>query len=278
MRTTILALLITISFAAWADDQHGQRNVYDVFSDLPPLAGVTLEEQVTALVKRHMANLFYPVDMSSFVRPERDVKFRELVMALQKQMGEPATGSLTSGQFDRLSGAANDINDGPLGLAQAKIVSRSDDGKWVSAQGTGAMDDIAYPINITRIFCLKAASTCEMSIAEFDPKMRMLYFGSPAVYEIKTWRPNRITAIREAACGTGSMTIDVETKAVTIASVPHADLAFCPKGPPSIWTLIDGFPVTWKIHQDKVNKARALVYEPARRFVPPVQDASPVRR
>jgi len=56
------------------------------------------------------------------------------------------------------------------------------------------------------------------------------------------------------------MTIDMDTEAVTIASASHADLASCSKEPPSIWTLVDGFPVVWKIHHDKVNKARALVY------------------
>jgi hypothetical protein len=110
-----------------------------------------------------------------------------------------------------------------------------------------------------------------MTSAEFDLKYRMLSFGSPFIYEIKTWRPSRVIAVREHSCGTALMTIDMDTKAVTIASVPHADLAFCSKEPSSIWTLVDGFPVASKIHQEKVNKARALVYESARRLVPPVQ-------
>jgi hypothetical protein len=89
-----------------------------------------------------------------------------------------------------------------------------------SAVGTGAMKDIAHPTNVTRIFCLKTDGTCEMSSAEFDLKFGMLSFGSPAVYEIKTWRSGRVTAIREHPCGTASMTIDLESKAVTITSVP----------------------------------------------------------
>ena len=32
--------------------------------------------------------------------------------------------------------------------------------------------------------------------------------------------------------------------------------------------------VSWKLHQDKVNKARALVYEAERKLVPPIIDAS----
>jgi hypothetical protein len=272
MRKAVAALLITVSASAWADDKQGPRNVYDVLREvLKPSAGVSVDEQVTARIKRHMANLLYPVDMSSFVRPERDAKFRELVFGLQKQMGEPPTGILTSGQFDRLAEAARDIDDRGVGLSPGKIVYRSDDGNLVAAVGTGAMDAIANPVNITRITCLRADGTCEMSSAELDLKYGMLSFGSPAIYEIKTWRPSRVTAIREHPCGTASMTIDIDTKAATIASVPHADLPFCSKEPPSIWTLVDGFPVAWKIHQDRVNKARALVYEPARRLVPPIE-------
>ena len=238
MKKAVIIFLLVFSAAAWADDKQDQRDVYDVFREwLQPSSGATVDEQVTARIKRHMANLLYPVDVASFARPEKDPKFRDLIIVLQKQMGVPATGILTSDQFDRLEEAGHDIDDRVTGLQPTKIVFRSDDGSAVSAIGTGAMDDIAYPINITRILCLKADSNCEMSSAEFDLKSRMLYFGSPIFYEIKTWRPNRVTAIREHPCGTALMTIDVDAKTVTIVSAPHADLAFCSKEPGSTWTL-----------------------------------------
>lgn len=91
------------------------------------------------------------------------------------------------------------------------------------------MDGLANPINVTRIFCLRVDSTCQMSSAEFDPKNGMLYFGSPAVYEIKTWSA-RVTAIREHPCGTALMTIDVDAKAVTVTSAPHADFRVLQQG------------------------------------------------
>lgn len=105
-----------------------------------------------------------------------------------------------------------------------------------------------------------------MSGTEFDLKYGMLISQPPTIYEIKTWGRNRVTAIREHPCGTASLTVDVETQDVTIASVPHADLPFCSKEPANIWKLVDGFPVAWNIYQVKYNKARALVYEPARNF------------
>ena len=67
-----------------------------------------------------MANLLYPVDMSSFARPETDMKFREQIIALQKQMGAPATGNLTLDEFGRLAEAARDIDDRPIGTTGKK--------------------------------------------------------------------------------------------------------------------------------------------------------------
>ncbi len=43
----------------------------------------------TSRIKRHMSNLLYPVDMTSFVRREKDPKLREMIVALQKQWGRP---------------------------------------------------------------------------------------------------------------------------------------------------------------------------------------------
>jgi hypothetical protein len=216
-----------------------------------------------------MANLLYPVDMASIARPEKDVKFREQIMALQKQMGEPPTGTLTSDQFDRLAEAARDIDDRFIGT-YPKLVERSENGELVWAVGTGTTDDhddpLAHPINISRIYCLKASGTCELSTAEFSPEDSQLYFATPFDYNITTWGPTRVTATTEQPCGTAMMSIDLQAKSVTISSVPHSDLSFCPKREKSsTWKLAeDGFPIIWKI---------ALVYEPEKRLVPPVADA-----
>jgi hypothetical protein len=88
-------------------------------------------------------------------------------------------------------------------------------------------------------------------------------------YEIKTWLPSRITAIREHPCGTATMIIDVSAQEVTIVSVPHGDSEACLRRTgPSTWTLVDGFPVVLKLSQDRTNRARALVYEPAQKLLP----------
>jgi hypothetical protein len=225
MKRALLIFLMAFSTPASADDKD-EKNIYDVFRQwLKPTADASIDEQVTASIKRYMANLLYLVDMSSFAGPHKDAKFRDLIMVLQKQMGNATTGILTSDQFDRLVEASRDIDNRVIGLVTAKVVFRSDDGNSVSAIGTGAMDDIANPINITRIFCLRPDGTCEMSVAEFDPKKSMLYFGSPIVYEVKTWMPDRVTAIREHPCGTALMTINVTAEAATIVSTPDTKLA-----------------------------------------------------
>lgn len=271
MKKALFILLITLS-PACADDQ---TNVYDFNRQIAQNSdSAIVDERLTALIKRHMANLLYPVDMASFVRPEKDVKFREQIITLQRQMGAPATGTLTVDQFDRLADAARDIDDRPVGTYPGRSVFRSEDGEQVWAAGTGTTDDrdnpLAHPINISRIFCLRASGTCELSTAEFSPEDSQLFFPTPFVYSITTWEPTRVTATTETLCGTALMSIDIKAKSVTISGIAHSDFSLCPKGlKPSTWRLADdGFSLIWKFHQDKVNKARALVYEPEKRLVP----------
>jgi len=121
MTKALLIFLFTIS-PAFADDQ----NVYDFFRQLPNSDSAIVDEQTTALIKRHMANLLYPADMGSFARPETDAKFREQVIALQKQMGAPATGTLTLDEFGRLVEAARDIDARPIAATMKKMLLRTE--------------------------------------------------------------------------------------------------------------------------------------------------------
>ena len=194
--------------------------------------------------------------MASFVRPEQDVKFREQIIALQKQMGAPPTGTLTSDQFDLLAKAARDIDDRPIGTYPGKLVERFKNGELVWAVGTGTTDDqanpLAHPINISRIWCLRSSGTCELSTAEFSPEDSHLYFSTPFAYGITAWEPTRVTATSEHPCGTALLSIDIPTESVRISSVPHSDLSFCSKEGPSTWRLADdGFPIIWRFIRKK---------------------------
>ena len=276
MKKGLLIFLIAIS-PAWADDQ---RNVYDVFRELAkPVAGAIVDEQTTAFIKRDMANLLYPVDMASFARPKMDQKFRDAIMMLQKQMGAPVTGILTLDQFDRLEQAALDIKDRFIGMEGIKVVDMAADGSAASASGTlvgVAGKDVAHKINHTRIMCVRAEGTCEVSQASFDPNTSFLYLDWPEPpYVVKAWTSHTIVAVSEGPCGIeASLTIDAVAKTATLSSSGS-----CIDNTPSTFSFVDGFPIAWKIYQDRVNAARALVYEPARRLVgPPVQDASPAQK
>ena len=265
----VLLFLIALPSAAWADNQPDQRNVYDAFRQwLKPSADASVDEQVTALVKRHMATLLYPVDMSSFARPETDQKFRDLIMVLQKQLGVPVTGILTSDQFDRLAQATRDIDSPVIGLQPSKMVGVAQDGSWASASGTVAMvsgDDVAHKINHTRIMCIRAEGTCDMVSASFDLNTRFLWLDLPTVaYVIKAWTSHTILAESQGPCGIdASLTLDIVAKTVTISSNGS-----CVDKRPSTYSLVDGFPVAWKLHQDSIDKARTLVYAPAQKFMP----------
>jgi hypothetical protein len=153
IRVFVFLFLLVIPSVASADDKDSQRNVYDVFSELQykPPPGITLEEDVTSRIKRYMASLLYPVDLSLFVRPEKDPKFRDLVTVLQKQMGETATGILTYGQFDKLLEAARNIDEIGVGLPPGKLVWNDENS--VGARGTGVMNDLANPIRRCPALC-----------------------------------------------------------------------------------------------------------------------------
>jgi hypothetical protein len=71
------------------------------------------------------------------------------------------------------------------------------------------------------------------------------------------------------------MNFDLQTESVMISSVAHSDLSFCANQGPTTWRLLDdGFSISWRLHQNKVNKAHALVYEANKNLVPPSVDAS----
>jgi len=237
---SVLILLIALSTIAQASDD-GKTNVYDDFSELlKPSADASVEQQVTVRIKRYMAALLYPVDMSTFTGPDKDEKFRGLIMVLQKQMGAPMSGVLTSDQFNLLAEAAKDISGPLIAPEMGKFVSVKNG--ILIARGTGTMDDIADPINRVSIVCIKQESTCESRVASFDVQTNMLSLSDLIYYEIKTWTPDRVTAIREHRCGTATMTIDVKAEEITIMSA-HG----CLNDKPSIWKLTDGFPIAWKL-------------------------------
>lgn len=280
MSKFILVSLIVFS-AAYADEMNSQNNVYDFFKKGGGAPNTTADEEVTAQIKRYMANLLYPVDLSSLNRPDQDAKFRDLIVVLQKQMDVPPTGILTTEQFLKLEEASRGV-DGDLILLSTKHVIMDKDG--VSASGTGMTDagrcsdqpaagcDIGRPINFVRIFCYRARGICERWVATFDPKEPFLFLDSGTEYAIDSWTSSRVTATEHTPCATFLMTIDDQSEQVTIMTVPQPDLSTCkgfrPPVGPSTWKLVDGLPVAQKINRDRMNAARALVYPPARRLLP----------
>jgi hypothetical protein len=262
----IVVLLIAPSDIVRADDKQDQENVYEVFRDLEQAtANLSVDEQTTVRIKRYMANLLYPVNLSAFDRPEKDHPFLDLIKLLQKQMGVPITGVLTLKQFNTLADASDHINDRHVGVP-FKQVGAAADGSWASAVGTaeGISEPLADPINIARFMCIKASKTCILVSASLQRTHgQFLWVDHPDVYDVQSWSDRRIVAIAQQPCGFSLMTMDIIAKKVTVS-------IFCNERPIT-WKLVEGIPLAWKLHQDRVNKARALVYEPAKRFIPTVQ-------
>jgi hypothetical protein len=91
----------------------------------------------------------------------------------------PVRANQTYGQFNKLHDAGRSIDEREVTLGPGKLVYRSDDGNVVGALGTGAMNDLANPINVTRLLCAKSEGNCEMSGAEFDMEHGMLISHPP---------------------------------------------------------------------------------------------------
>ena len=270
VRIGVIIALMTISTVAFAADARKQANVYDDFRGWmkPSSPETAVDEEVTATIKRHMANLLYPVDMSSFKGPDSDTNFRDLIKVLQQQMGVSPTGVLTVEQVDRLAEASRYLDGEWIGFTPGKIVWSGS--SMVGASGTGAMAG-TEPLNFVRILCFKERGTCEMYDVSFQQEQRFLFLNTPAEYQIDVWTPSRVTARMDGPCSTALMTIDIKGEQVSIVTVPQPDELLCKRASregPSTWKLVDGGPVAWKLGQDKMNKARMLVYPPAKRLMP----------
>ena len=102
---------LTLAFSASPARAADAANVYDAIQGYQSADADSdvVNSAITARIKRFMADLLYPVDLSVLDRPEKDSRFRQQIMALQKQMGVPATGLLTIEQFGRLEKAAREL-------------------------------------------------------------------------------------------------------------------------------------------------------------------------
>jgi hypothetical protein len=266
---TLFTTLIALSTIAFAQDNK-KSNIYDDLQWMKPLPNATVDEQITALIKRRMANLLYPVDMSSLAPPDKDQKFRDLIAVLQQQMGDPATGVLTAEEYSRLTEASRNIDGNLISVPLGKLVSVLDNGNAVAASGAGAWDENDNRgINFVRIFCFKARRLCEESTARLNLDARP--FPSLDMdnneYQITSWNSSRVTAtIQDDPCSTALMTIDIKAQQVTKVIVPQTSSSSCPrfmreellKGMhPMTWQLVDSFEVAKKISAEKMNKANA---------------------
>ena len=194
MSKFILISLIVFSTAAFADEVNSQNSVYDFFKQGSGTPNATAEEEATAQIKRYMASLLYPVDVSSLNGPDKDAKFRNLIIVLQQQMGVSPTGVLTTEQFLKLEEASRYVEGDLIGFEWTKHVIVDKD--LASASGTGITDaspcsgrvgagcDVGQPINFVRIFCFRARGICERWVASFDLKEQFLPPDRPSTWKL----------------------------------------------------------------------------------------------
>jgi hypothetical protein len=216
--------------------------------------------------------------MSSLAPPDKDPKFHDLIVVLQQQMEDAPTGVLTTDEFNRLTKASHDIEGDLVALPYNKIVSMSGNSVFAKEPELGGIllkgpqlsDTSTGQSTLGQIFCSKLTGVCEQNTAWFSLDDRFLSLDWPIEYQITDWSSFRVTAQNESPCFTVLMTIDIKVEQLTTVAVPRANPSTCHGLPdhPITWKLVDGHDVASKINQEKVNKARKLVYPAARALLP----------
>ena len=243
-----------------------------------------IESFLTIRIKTLMAPLLYPVDMGDVRRPTRDPKFRAQVMELQGRRGEPRTGVLLSGQFDRLSQAATTLNERkvypPIGLI---IIggNESDNSRYVAAKGTWRYEDAAFPINYVNIHCSQVARSCtetEVDVVmpnQFSKDEDFNMYLSATDYQVVAWDLNEVTAYLDGQCRRTTITINTSTKtAHSLTTDLTAQGCKLPDGTafpalksPRVAVLVDPFTEAKKVYDARQKEAQKLIYLPTQALI-----------
>ena len=259
-------------------EQQGKIDVYEVYRvaiGSQATQSLNLDEVLTKLIKRNMAMLLYPVDMSVFSIPEKDVKFKEHIKQLQKRMDAPQTGLLLKEQFDVLSNAASTLMERKVFPPPGMLISGSIAGQII-AQGTWVMDDDAFPVNYSKIRCEKSEQVCTevgLSVAMphqfFSDDDFNVMLDEATKYKVVTWESDEVTAVAESLCRKTRLTINTTTKQASLVTTDNSkDGCTLPTGgnipnlgKPRVATLGDGFKEPKKKYDARNKQAQKLLYQ-----------------
>jgi hypothetical protein len=99
-----------------------------------------------------------------------DEQIDRWVKQFQGDLGEPATGTITVGQWETLSKRVEALDGKYVGLPASLYIRVTDE--FASAEGTWVIegDQIAYPLNFTKYQCFRRAGYCTRVDTYIDDK------------------------------------------------------------------------------------------------------------
>jgi hypothetical protein len=262
-------------------DQIAKLDAYVVarqlMKDVPP-GQINPDAFTTMRIKQAMAVLMYPVDMSSMIGPDKDLRFRELIKGAQRQMGAAPTGMLLQGELDRLEEAARTLRERRAFPPLGNIVIRQTTGsEQIFAKGTWITEDDAFPVNYSEIACARDSQVCTMITIDIaqpnqfgsDPDFMAQY--STTTYSVISWDKDEVTALADGSCRRERLIVNSSSKQASLI-VTDKDPNGCPLptggripplGKPRVSALGDPLQEATKFYNDRQKRAQKLVYENA---------------
>jgi len=193
--------------------------IFEMFNRLYGDAGASL---MKVIATSELENLSY------FPTPS-DSQLRQAIKRFQRDIGQEQTGDLTVGQSEILNKRFKIVSGSKITISGDwdKLSFFKYESGYVSVSGTWVMDNdqLAYPINHSRIECTKSEETCvihnvDIQIPSLDDKKSFfgddytVYQQIPDTYKILSWSASEIVFESPAACRTVQMTINTSTKEV----------------------------------------------------------------
>ncbi|WP_269513495.1 hypothetical protein [Brevundimonas subvibrioides] len=228
----VLAFVATFALSspalAQTDDYEAVRSLpmEAAFAQLAEAENTTLPiEPFRFMVRRSLADLFYPVDLRTPFEPLTDADTVAAIVQFETKSGLVADGSLTFAEYEQLTRLAflSRLTTLSPGMGFSVAVYDSGSGS-IYASGSWSMPDMAFPLNRSEIVCQISEGFCSDKILNASgPSLApsststdsYTLSASEDIYEIKSWQDGILDAESMTDCRRVRLTINTVTKQVT---------------------------------------------------------------
>jgi hypothetical protein len=249
-------------------EQRADTDIYALNRAMFRRAGPEMngEAFTTALIKKHLAMLMYPVDLGSLKPPREDPRFQDQIRAFQGRLGVPVTGMLTWAQFGQLQQAAAILGERRV-LPTADLLVRREKaaaGEQVQAEGSW-LGGNPGPLP-TRITCRQADALCLESGAQLampsatEPDYRLALTARS--YRVTGWGEDEIQAEADTPCRRLRLTLNTRSGQATLDQTPQVGGACVDESAkPSSLRLGSGGEAAQRLYGERRAAALRLAHE-----------------